>query len=92
MLMYQMSERRCKATVRYLEANANKRPVQAFYEVDLRVEGDVYRLSLQPGKRRRIAVLQALKIIGEGDEVYRMIQDGALLHGLMELWLERAGL
>ena len=73
----------------YLEECAEKTPLDASCTVEVRINGAEYRLKLQPEKRGKIALLQAVKITWE-DSVrqFELITKGNLLAAILDLLME----
>ncbi len=72
----------------YLVQRGCSNPLDASYEVSMKIDGFEYRLRLQPGRKRKIAVLQAVRIWTEqGEQRFQLLTDNLPLSCLLELLL-----
>ena len=65
-------------------------PLCAYWVYERKVEGERYRLWLQPMGKRRVAALQAIRWEAS-EQTGSLVQKGLLLQALLELLLARAG-
>ena len=72
----------------YLQQQGHSTPLDASYEVTVPVDDCDYRLRLQPGSKRKVAVLQAVRIQTQpGEPHFQLITDNLKLACLLELLL-----
>ncbi len=71
-----------------LNKKAHAQPLEAFFTVNMRVDGWEYAIRLQPERHNKIAVLQALQIDRQDDRPnFGLITDGKLLSAFLDILL-----
>ncbi len=70
------------------QAQAQPRLLDASYTVPLSVNGAEYAVKLLPDRHNQVAVLQALRVVREKEELHvALITEGGLLTAFLELLL-----
>lgn len=88
MIIRQFSQEQYDLLCRYLTQQGHSGPLDASYEVSMKVDDYEYRLRLQPGNKRKIAILQAVRSWTEqGEQHFQLITDNLPLSCLLELLL-----
>ena len=71
-----------------LAAQAQPRLLDASYTIPLSVNGAEYAVKLLPDRHNQVAVLQALRVVREKEELHvALITEGGLLTAFLELLL-----
>lgn len=88
MVIRQFSQEQYDLLYRYLIQQSHSDPLDASYEVSMKVDDYEYRLRLQPGRKRKVAVLQAVRAWTEqGERHFQLMTDNLPLACLLELLL-----
>lgn len=88
MIIRQLYPEQYNLLCRYLAQQGHSGPLDASYEVSMKVDDYEYRLQLQPGTKRKIAILQAVRSWTEqGEQRFQLITDNLPLSCLLELLL-----
>ncbi|MDU7337442.1 MAG: hypothetical protein E7L17_04930 [Clostridium sp.] len=88
MFIRQLHQDQYDILLRYLQQRGYSSPLDASYEVSFQVDHCDYRLPIQPSHKRRIAVLQAVRIQSQqGEPLFQLITDSLPLSCLLELLL-----
>lgn len=88
MIIRQFPQEQYDLLCRYLTQQGHPGPLDASYEVSMKVDDYKYRLRLQPGTKRKIAILQAVRSwTKQGEQHFQLITDNLPLSCLLELLL-----
>ena len=82
MVTRQFKEEEYEAVKEHILSTARRNSLAGIYEVDMTVDGERYTVYIQPDSRRKMNVLYALRVCGEGTKA---ISEGAVLAALIEL-------
>lgn len=89
MIVRQLKAQQYEKMCRQLAARAKQASAEASFQVDMVVDGQKYRLKLQPETRHRMVALQALAV--EGDMLHgqrvQLITDNKVISALLELFI-----
>lgn len=88
MIFRQLCPNQFDAFTEILAKTGQSQPLDASYTVCITVDGDEYRLKVQPCQRNKVAVLQAVRIqTTEQGPTFRLITENLPLSALFELFL-----
>ncbi len=85
MVIRQLKEGEYERFTGFLQREARAEPLAASYTVDMKVNGVEYALRVQPGGRRQLAALQALRVERGRPGGFELITKGNILASLLEL-------
>ncbi|MPN62829.1 hypothetical protein SDC9_210582 [bioreactor metagenome] len=91
MIIRQVKEKQWECLCRQIITRGRTAPLSLQYDMEIICNGVDYILKVQPVKKRKIAVLQAMGVYPDGGRTggkdYRLIEDNSILSALLEIMI-----
>ncbi|MCC8122298.1 MAG: hypothetical protein LIO58_01985 [Oscillospiraceae bacterium] len=90
MVIRTLKEEQYQALCNALKMKAYAAPLEASYAVSITINGAEYAVKVQPERRNKMAVLQALRVYWEDSgPKYELITRGSVLSALLEILIDQ---
>ena len=84
MFIRQLKPKQHEDLFNYLQKNADTKPLEISYNVNMDINGEQYSIKIQPEPHFKMAVLQACRVKKEGSD-FQLITQSSILSSLLEL-------